>query len=180
MATTIEVLGEQIEVSVNRDLWFTAQYAGESFSAESRAELEKQLKKSVREHRVERAIACVLEYEQGIVRATLRRKHAGRSAYMFTFANGASRAVDSPRILCLGEHVTDDEIAELNDLVAQRREVENRVLKARNVIMLRMREIAAPGYGGLASRLLAEAAANDARDALVKAGFKPPTTSEAT
>lgn len=156
MSHTVEVLGEKVEVNVDRDLRFTAKHEGQNFTAASRAELEEMLRKSVKLHRVEHSIGLVIEHEGHVVRATLRRKHAGRHAYLFTIGDG-SAAIESPRVLSRGEHVTDEEIAELNRLMGEARQAETRLLTKRHEIERRAADTLPRGWGNVAGLLLQEA-----------------------
>lgn len=171
----LTVLGQDFEVRLDSYGKLTARMLdGSDVRADSRAELEQELRDRLRRGTVDYNVPVVLRRGGGYgVRGTfervlLRRAHATqRGAFLITTAAGEADTVQSPDILCLGDHVTDAELAELVAL-------ERAASEAAQVAERRRCTIAQRGGAGTltAARVLVDAQARDeaTRDAATDGG----------
>jgi hypothetical protein len=92
-------------------------------------ELEQKVRKTLQRQKVEYQIPVVLFLEKNrenrdttsYVRAMLRGRNERTRAFLLTI-DGKKEAMDHPRIVALGDKLTDEELTELNRLSALRRE----------------------------------------------------------
>jgi hypothetical protein len=81
-------------------------------------ELEGVIRREQSRSKVTLSIAVVLSDPLGYERATLRGINVRTGQALLTREDGEKETMDHPDILCLGEEITDAELADLNNLLA--------------------------------------------------------------
>ena len=116
----IEVKGRKFPVTLTNDLRLQVEVDGEIVSADNPDALRSTIATKLRVQRQDLSIPVVIRYGSsggGYVRAVLRGKNS-RTGWALMTINGKAEQVERPEIVARGDELGDEQLAELNRLLA--------------------------------------------------------------